>query len=1037
MVSFSTKHINYIERNYLDELDGEIKDSNLDFRMPNPESIRFLKVLGISKLWEPHVEEVASARYLMTDVLAGLYGEKIPFVYVLVGGTSRLDLYIGTYVEVDRPSKSRLTAAESLETIRTTMCSAYPGIDLKEAEFSSIEKMIEPFSFVGLVTGTPTTKVGTEKKGIEQIERLMRGLYGRNWGYMVVASPLEERNVNSLHNTTLNEMRIVMDAQTSAGTESPIADRYMELLKAYLGKAAVGKTQGMWHVATYIMCQDSQTFNHARSVVKSVFGGRESIPDPMRVLGCRGSEEQVHHLGQMTVPSTPPPGHMKYPFKYLSTLNSEELASLGYLPTEEMPGYFVKDYARFDVASQVMETDDAVEIGEILDQSLRMGLKYQIRIKDLDRHALIVGVTGCGKTNTCFHMLKQLWQKGIPFLVIEPAKTEYRKLLQSKELGSDLQVFTLGDESVSPFRLNPFQIMPGVSVQSHIDHLKSVFNASFVMYAPMPYVLEQCIHEVYEDKGWNLATNENEMGKHRNAHPTLTDLYRKVDELVDRLGYERRITMDVKAALKTRINSLRVGGKGLMLDTKTSIPIEQLLKHPTILELEKVGDDDEKAFLIGLLLMLLYEHYVSKGVKEGGGFNHITIVEEAHRLLKNVPTEVNYEAANIKGKAVEAFCNILSEIRAYGEGFLILEQIPSKLASDAIKNTNLKIMHRVVSIDDRSIVGGAMNMDDNEVARVASLNVGEAVVYSEGDDSPLHIKVPYSKISSAEVSTKAEDDLIVREAMKTFMSESQEVYIPLDNCQEYCKDVCKHRKMAQWIVDDADFQEAFAYYVLSSVEEASTLIREYSYLVQSVGERRKGLKSGSDLFLCAMIQAVDDYFERKGQQYRWVYSEAQGLKASFMKILRRVMEIYGRKLEEKELTEFYEQIRAFQEQYKELCRRRYDPYTGCRENCINGLCLYRFNAQPLLKDERLDRFFKKAIIGKTGDEIWKSLKSASQAAGRRIISDEVSPEVKQKVSLCYAIQKNHSLPYHDWRTFLKDRIVNKLSNIHENQSETR
>jgi hypothetical protein len=1036
MAGFSTKHIDYIERNYLDELDGEIEGRNIDFKIPSPGSLRFLKVLGISKLWEPHAKEVASARYVMADVLAGLYGEKIPFVYVLLGGATRFDLYLGTYVEGEKPPKSGLTAAESLETIRTTMSSAYPGIDLEEGEFSSIQKMIEPFSYVGLVTGTPTIKVGTEKMGVEQIERLMRGLYGRNWGYMVVASPLEERQVNSLHNTILNEMRVVMDAQTSAKTKSPIADRYMELLKAYLEKVTVGKAQGMWHVATYMICQDAQTFNHAKSVVKSVFGGKESIPDPIRVLGCHGFKEQVHHLGQIVVPGAPPLGHMRYPFKYLSTLNSQELASFGYLPTEEMPGYFVKDYARFDVASRVVETDDAVEVGEILDQSLRMGLRYQVPVKDLDRHALIVGVTGCGKTNTCFHVLKQLWQRGIPFLVIEPAKTEYRRLLQSKELGNDLQVFTLGDESVSPFRLNPFQILPGVSVQSHIDHLKSVFNASFVMYAPMPYVLEQCIHEVYEDKGWNPATNENEMGRHRNAHPTLTDLYRKVDELVDRLGYERRITMDVKAALKTRINSLRVGGKGLMLDTKTSIPVEQLLKHPTVIELEKVGDDDEKAFLIGLLLMLLYEHYVSKGVQEGGRLGHVTIVEEAHRLLKNVPVEVNYEAANIKGKAVEAFCNVLSEIRAYGEGFIILEQIPSKLASDAIKNTNLKIMHRVVSMDDRSTVGGAMNMDENEVARVASLNVGEAVVYSEGDDSPLHVKVPYSKIASTDVTTKAEDDRMVHEAMKAYVNEAQEVYIPFDNCQEYCQEMCKHRKTAQEIVDDAGFQEAFASYILSSVEEASTLIREYPFLVQSVGERRKSLKSRAGLFLCAMIQAVDDYFERKGQQYRWMYGETQGLKTKFMTILQSIMEVYGRKLEEKELLELHEKILAFQDHYRQLCRRQYDPYAGCRENCANGLCLYRFNAQPLLRDDRLDRFFREAITNKTGDAMWKSLRDASQTARRRIISDAVSPETKQKVALCYAIQKNHSLPYHDWRTFLRDRIVAELSNLPREQGES-
>lgn len=1031
MVSVSTKHINYIERNFLDTPSGEIETGNFKFKVPDPAALRFVKVQGISRLWEHRKEEVASARYVMADVLAGLYGEKIPFVYLLTCSATRFDLYIGTYEEEDRRRRSGLKVDDSIKTVQITMRSAYPGIELGMEGLSAVREIIEPFNFVGLVTGTPTTKVGTERMGVEQIERLMRGLYGRNWGYMVVASPLEEQDVAALYNATLNEMRVVVDAQTSARTNSPIAERYMALLNAYLAKVAVGKTQGMWHVATYLICQDVQTFNHAKSVVKSVFGGTESLPDPIRVLECHSLKEEVHRFGQITTPSTPSPGQMQYPYQYLTTLNSEELAALGYLPTEEMPGYFVKDYARFDVASRIIQEENAVEIGEILDQSLRMGLHYQVRVKDLDRHALIVGITGSGKTNTCFHILKQLWKRDIPFLVIEPAKSEYRKLLQSKELEKDLQVFTLGDETVSPFRLNPFQIMPGVSVQSHIAHLKSVFNASFVMYGPIPYVLEQCIHEVYEDKGWNLATNENERGRHKNAHPTLTDLYRKVDELVDRLGYERRITMDVKAALKTRINSLRVGGKGLMLDTRTNVPIELLLERPTVMELEKIGDDDEKAFLIGLLLMFLYEHYVSQGVKEGGSLNHITIVEEAHRLLKNVPTEVNYEAANIKGKAVEAFCNILSEIRAYGEGFLILEQIPSKLASDAIKNTNLKIMHRVVSMDDRTTVGGAMNMDENEVARVASLSVGEAVVYSEGDDSPLHIKVPYNKISSAGIMTKAEDDMKVREAMKAFISKAHEVYIPFDNCQEYCKEICRYRKLAQWIVDDAGFQEAFAYYVLSSVEEASSLIREYPFIVQTVGERRKNLKSGSALFLCTMIQAVDNYFEKRGQQYRWMYSEVQGLKASYMKILRRVMEIYGRKLEKKELLEFYEKIRAFQNQYKKLCRRQYNPYAGCRENCANGLCLYRFNAQSLLKDERLNRLFKKAITNKTGDEMWKSLRKASDTASRRIISNKVAPEVQRRASLCYAIQKSNSLPYHDWRDFLRDKIVEKLSNIHK------
>jgi len=227
MVSFSTKHIDYIERNFLDEFSREIETDKFNFRVPEPGSIRFVKILGISRLWEHRKEEVASARYVMADVLAGLYGEKIPFIYLLICRGTSFDLYIGTYEEESIGGRSGLTVDDAINTVQITMRSAYPGIDLENGKLSVVKESIEPFDFVGLVTGTPTTKVGTEKMGVEQIERLMRGLYGRNWGYMVLASPLEERSVASLHNVTLNEMRVVVDAQTSAGTRNPIAERYM------------------------------------------------------------------------------------------------------------------------------------------------------------------------------------------------------------------------------------------------------------------------------------------------------------------------------------------------------------------------------------------------------------------------------------------------------------------------------------------------------------------------------------------------------------------------------------------------------------------------------------------------------------------------------------------------------------------------------------------------------------------------------------------------------------------------------------------
>lgn len=320
-----------------------------------------------------------------------------------------------------------------------------------------------------------------------------------------------------------------------------------------------------------------------------------------------------------------------------------------------------------------------LEVFLIIDRGISTGNNFKISLKDFSKHGLIVGVTGSGKTNSCFHILSQIWSKyKIPFLVIESAKSEYRDLVNHTDF-KDCNIFTLGDNTIAPFRLNPFEVPEGILVQSHIDYLKSLFNASFVLYAPMPYILEQSIYEIYEDKGWDLSINKNYRGQsNKRAYPTLTDLYNKIGEVVDRLGYDERISMDVKAGLKARINNLRIGGKGLMLNTRRSIPVQDLFEKPAILELKQFVNDEEKAFVIGLLLIKLYEYYEAQyraGTEvEFGELRHITLIEEAHRLLKNVPTEsAGEESANPKGKAVETFANILSEIRAYGEGILIAE----------------------------------------------------------------------------------------------------------------------------------------------------------------------------------------------------------------------------------------------------------------------------------------------------------------------------------------------------------------------------
>ena len=355
----------------------------------------------------------------------------------------------------------------------------------------------------------------------------------------------------------------------------------------------------------------------------------------------------------------------------------------------------------------------------------------------------MAGITGSGKTNTVFSLVRSLQ---LPFLVIEPAKTEYRKLRTQVK---NLRVYTLGREQYSPFRLNPFKFKnSSISLQEHIDNLKVIFTAAFTMYASMPNILEQCLVNVYTKKGWSLITSKNIFANgeiYDELYPTIEDLYSEIDNYINSLGYAQEQNQNIRAALLTRIKSMMTGSKGFMLNTTKSIDIEELLSYPTVIELEGIADDEEKALIIGFIMINIYEYL--KGMDNGGvtNLNHIIIMEEAHRLFANISSNENQEMVNTRGKAVETLSNILCEIRAYGEGFIIVDQVPTKLAPDVLKNTNVKIIHRLVSKDDCEYISKSIQIKDEDVDFISRLKVGEALTYSEKLEDTAHIKINFNK----------------------------------------------------------------------------------------------------------------------------------------------------------------------------------------------------------------------------------------------------------------------------------------------------
>jgi len=436
-----------------------------------------------------------------------------------------------------------------------------------------------------------------------------------------------------------------------------------------------------------------------------------------------------------------------------SVILPSEAAPLVWIPQMSM-GTQVEPSVEFELPP---ELPGEIELGEVVTRSGRSGHMARVRLDDLTSHIFYSGKTGSGKTTSCFALLLALHRLGVPFLVVEPVKAEYRSLAGAVR---GLQVFTLGDEDTAPFRLNIFEPPQGVKVQTHLENLEAAWTASFTMYAPLPYMIKPILFETYRAAGWDVK------GDRRGRPVTLADFLVQAEKAARSSGYEPKVAMDIEAALRNRIVSLTYGAKGDMFNAVSSIPVEVLLRRPTVLELKGITNSEEKAFVAALILSNVAEYVEAKG--ESKQLRHLTLVEEAHRLVPNVSTEKgDPEAADSRRRMVEQFGDMLAEVRAYGEGLAIVEQIPTKILPDAIKNTGTKVAHRVPADDDRRVLAGAMGMTEEQSQVLVALKPGEAVVHVPSHPLPVRVVVPDR---AAELGMRAGEmgDEAVRELMTEF-----------------------------------------------------------------------------------------------------------------------------------------------------------------------------------------------------------------------------------------------------------------------------
>lgn len=532
------------------------------------------------------------------------------------------------------------------------------------------------------------------------------------------------------------------------GITQEISNKRAQHLADYLDKQLItrlqkGLTKGLFHTAVYIAADHESTYRRLKNTLRATYQGSTSTMSPLEVYDlpeqAHGQILQLPRI-QTTQNSQELLFHSLLPSHNQSLgslLTADELAIVASLPQNELQGIRRRKTVDFAVDLPDVQPDKALNLGCIIDRGRRYpNNRVRLSRADLNKHVFVTGVTGAGKTTTCLNLLLE---SNMPFLVIEPAKTEYRELATSLQL--DIDYYRPNGDDYQSLRINPFALVRKEQrIKSHSGFLKNAFAAVFPMEASMPMMVEAAILASYEEKGWDIDENEylgndDPFEPASRAWPTMSDMVRQLDLLIPTYGLGKEFEEKYRGSLVSRLRSLTDGTLGRVLDVPQSIDFHSLLGRRAVIELEELQGGEEKALLMALLLGAINETMRARHAVNPD-FRQLTLIEEAHRLLAR--PEAGDKAAAL---AVESFADMLAEVRKYGTGLIISDQIPAKLIPDVIKNTHCKIVHRLFAEDDRRAMGEAMMMDEGQRNFLPNLGTGEAIVFCGGWHGPAHAAI--------------------------------------------------------------------------------------------------------------------------------------------------------------------------------------------------------------------------------------------------------------------------------------------------------
>ena len=506
---------------------------------------------------------------------------------------------------------------------------------------------------------------------------------------------------------------------------------------------------GAFDCAAYVIADDRETVLTVASNYNALMRGKNSSIQASHINSWYKEEDTKEigkYLGSLVHPrfwQNRSDGIIVTPS---SIISGDELAIQVGLPKKSISGVTVVPMAPFG-RNVINKGGRSIELGNLYHMGHDEGQKnheqkVQIDIESLAMHTFITGSTGSGKSTAIYAILEKLMtnkvegkDENISFLVIEPAKGEYKDRFGGY---SNVQVYGTNYKKTPLLKIDPFSFPEDIHVLEHIDRLIEIFNICWPMYAAMPAVLKDAVERAYIVSGWNLDRSENKYrdSKGRPLFPSFVDVLNQINHVMEETAYSSDSKGDYKGALCTRLKSLTNGLYGQIL-TNDEISSEDLFDRNIIVDLSRIGSSETKSLIMGLLVMKLQEHRMSNSCGGNESLKHVTVLEEAHNILKRTSTQQSNEGSNIFGKSVEMLSNSIAEMRTYGEGFIIADQAPGLMDMSVIRNTNTKIILRLPSLEDRELVGRAASLNEDQILELSRLKTFVAAVYQNNWLEPV------------------------------------------------------------------------------------------------------------------------------------------------------------------------------------------------------------------------------------------------------------------------------------------------------------